>query len=105
MNLIYFLFFFQNSCGQNEIATSNNSHQCVPTNTNAVPGVSIPANEQVMAIKHGQLRIDANSKLSNSHTLDSLNELQVSKTGTPSMISRYLIISEYVILETLCVLR
>ena len=102
MYLMYF-FFLQNSCGQSEIVTSNNSHQCLPTNTNAVPGVSIPANEQVMAIKHGQLRIDANSKLSNSHTLDSLNELQVSKTGTPSMISRYLIISEYVILETLCV--
>ena len=91
MNLMYFLIL-QNSCGQSEIVTSNNSHQCLPNNTNAVPGVSIPANEQVMAIKHGQLRIDANSKLSNSHTLDSLNELQVSKTGTPSMISRYLII-------------
>ena len=51
-----------------------------------------------MAIKHGQLRIDANSKLSNSHTLDSLNELQVSKTGTPSMISRYMIIYQYEIL-------
>jgi hypothetical protein len=28
-------------------------------------------------------------KLTTSHTLDSLNELQVNKTGTPSMVSRF----------------
>ena len=81
------IFSSQNSSGQCEVV-SNNSHHSAPTNTNITTGVSIPANEQVLAIKHGQLRIDANSKLSNSHTMDSLNELQVSKTGTPSMISR-----------------
>ena len=86
----HFFYFYslQNSSGQCEMGTSNNSHHSAPTNTNISTGVSIPANEQVLAIKHGQLRIDANSKLSNSHTMDSLNELQVSKTGTPSMISR-----------------
>ena len=60
----------------------------MPPNVSGIGGVCVPVNEQVLAIKQGQLRIDGINKLSNSHTLDSLNELQVSKTGTPSMISR-----------------
>lgn len=59
------------------------------TNASGNAGVSILANEQVLALKQGQQKADSNNKLSNSHTLDSLNELQVNKTGTPSMVSRY----------------
>ena len=69
---------------------TNNSVN-MPSNVGGVSGVSAPVNEQVLAIKQGQLKIDGMNKLSNSHTMDSLNELQVSKTGTPSMISRYLL--------------
>ena len=57
-------------------------------NASGSAGVPILVNEQVLAIKQGQSRLDGNNKLPNSHTLDSLNELQVNKTGTPSMISR-----------------
>ena len=60
----------------------------IPPNYIGTGGVCVPVNEQVLAIKQGQLRIDGINKLSNSHTLESLNELQVNKTGTPSMLSR-----------------
>ena len=82
------LIFFQNSSSNCEIINSNGGSISIPTNPVGIGGVSGPVNEQVLAIKQGQLKMDANNKLSNSHTLDSLNELQVSKTGTPSMISR-----------------
>ena len=59
------------------------------SNPSASGGAPVAANEQVLAIK----RTDLNTKLPNSNTLDSLNELQVNKTGTPSMISRYFVVS------------
>ena len=80
------------------LQVSSTNHEAISINGNvlgansnpsASGGAPVAANEQVLAIK----RTDLNTKLPNSNTLDSLNELQVNKTGTPSMISRYFVVS------------
>ena len=78
-------FKLQVSSANHEATATNGNILGATSNPSACGGVPIPANEQVLAIK----RTDLNSKLPNSNTLDSLNELQVNKTGTPSMISRF----------------